>query len=287
MSLQPLGRVATGRAGLGNELFPFARALLWARDNEGQLLRTRWFHLRFGPYLRREDDKRRYELLFSHDSELSCLRSLSVRLRRRVKSETEFGHSDPCRSIFIFKGPGHHFTPLYGENDYLKTALELATRTPPGTEWSGRRHIAVHVRLGDFAVSSEQGPSPGVRNRRLRMSWYVRTVAEIRRRLPDLPAVVYSDGEDRELVELLSLAGTVRAERNTALNHILCLSEASCLVASGSTFSAWGAYLGQVPVIWYKGQLHYPTRPPGPSEIEWSGETSLPRSFYGEIAARS
>ena len=51
----------------------------------------------------------------------------------------------------------------------------------------------------------------------------------------------------------------------------------SLLIASGSTFSMWGSYLGQVSTIWHPGKLlqhlliEHPER-----EIEWAPGDALP-----------
>src|SRR5215218_4409965 len=53
-----------GRAGLGNELFPYLRSLDAAEIEGARLVPPRWFKLRIGPWLRQEHDRRRYWLLF-------------------------------------------------------------------------------------------------------------------------------------------------------------------------------------------------------------------------------
>ena len=63
----------------------------------------------------------------------------------------------------------------------------------------------------------------------------------------------------------------------SGLGDMLGLSRSNLLIASGSTFSMWGSYLGQVPTIWHPGKrlqhvlLEHPER-----EIEWASGDPLP-----------
>jgi hypothetical protein len=67
----------------------------------------------------------------------------------------------------------------------------------------------------------------------------------------------------------------------------LGLSRSRLLIASGSTFSMWGSYLGQVPAIWHPGKLlqhvliDHPER-----EIEWAPGQPMP-DWVSELTAHA
>jgi hypothetical protein len=70
----------------------------------------------------------------------------------------------------------------------------------------------------------------------------------------DLPAIVYSDCSDMELAELLALPNVIRTKIAGAVTDLLAIAQASVLISSGSGFSRWGSYLGQVPRVCHPGQ---------------------------------
>jgi hypothetical protein len=112
----------------------------------------------------------------------------------------------------------------------------------------------------------------------LPLSWYVDALQAVRTMAGrDVPAYVYSDGTDEELTGLLSLPAVRRREFGSGLGDMLGLSRSRLLIASGSTFSMWGSYLGQVPAIWHPKKLlqHVLIEHPE-QEIEWAPGNALP-----------
>ena len=89
---------------------------------------------------------------------------------------------------------------------------------------------------------------------RIPMSWFCAVVNELRRKLGPRRVLVFSDGTTEELKPLLTLPMTERRTFGSALADLIALSRARVLVAPGSTFSMWGAFLGSVPTIWLRGQ---------------------------------
>jgi hypothetical protein len=95
-------------------------------------------------------------------------------------------------------------------------------------------------------------------------------LGQLRSCAPSLPVVVFSDGSDSELRPILGMPGVARARPMSAMDDIWGLASASVLVASSSTFSAWGAFLGNAPVIW---NARAPLR-------EWFGEAMDSDRFF-------
>src|SRR5205085_696868 len=65
-----------------------------------------------------------------------------------------------------------------------------------------------------------------------------------------VPVWVFSDASDDEIRPLLAITGVRRVFFGSAIADLLAMSTAKVLVASGSTFSMWAAFLGRMPVIW-------------------------------------
>jgi len=112
----------------------------------------------------------------------------------------------------------------------------------------------------------------------LPLEWYIGALKAVRTRAGrDVPAQVFSDGSDEELAGLLALPAVRRMDYGSGLGDMLGLSRSRLLIASGSTFSMWGSYLGQVPAIWHPQKLlqhvliEHPER-----EIEWAPGGPLP-----------
>ena len=53
-------------------------------------------------------------------------------------------------------------------------------------------------------------------------------------------------------MELLKFDNLTIVRSNSAFNDIWALSQCKLIIGSDSTFSAWGSYLGQVPIIFPK-----------------------------------
>ena len=56
--------IRLGGPGLGNLLFPFARAIIYSNKNNIPLINPTWPNIKVGPVLRNERDKRFYIDLF-------------------------------------------------------------------------------------------------------------------------------------------------------------------------------------------------------------------------------
>jgi hypothetical protein len=258
-------------------LFPWARCVVWCVDTGATMLAPRWFKLRLGPYLRREPDKRRYDRLFRSNSYKRGPAKMATLLRARAIDETTAPGLDPNRILVVrFSGLADYFAPFVGKAGLVRTELRRITRpnlvpTPAETPF-----MAVHVRLGDFPRSWRQP-----------LDWYgdavVRARTDLGRRLR---VRVYSDGRADELQPLLSHPGVEYVQGRTAITDLLDLAQASAIVASSSTFSMWGAFLGEVPTIWYPGRMWQSATQDPQLQVEWGGDTPLPESFVSGVARR-
>jgi hypothetical protein len=256
-----------GRAGLGNSLFPWARALIASQKYDLIPLWPTWFQPRLGPLLRRERDKRLYFQLFEKPSGyVGGLRKFALLGTARRESEGELDRNpsavlcEATRSLVIeFVGMKGYFQRIIKDHDAVRRELirmTRHTRIRPLTFDFGRS-MSVHLRMGEFTVpSSEQALRNGAENLRQPISWYATQIRRVRHACgAEIPAFVFSDGSEAEIAELLELPNTRRVDFGSSVGDLLALSRAQVLIASGSTFSMWASYLGRMPVIWYTGQM--------------------------------
>jgi len=277
-----------GRAGFGNELFPYTRALVWAEASGALLIAPTWPSLRLGPYLRRERDKRHYQSILRPMglSGAKKLATLSL-LPRHVEDELQVAPLE--HGVVVFRGMRSLFCDLPEDVSLVRGAL-LAQRQQKHDYRAGlpaRSYVGVHVRFGDFAQAPLGSSLDGATNVRLPLEWYVEALELLREGVrQEVPALVSSDATDSELGMLLRLPGVRRTpSRNDALSDILALSDASALITSNSSCSGGGSYLGAVPSLWYPGQKKYWSGPASKNET-WCDGGELEESWLGRVRAK-
>ena len=108
----------------------------------------------------------------------------------------------------------------------------------------------------EWAISLAVSDASALRttsNVQLPVEWYRDILLSIRRQAGlNLRAQVFSDGDVESLRPLLGLPNVSLARPHSALYDILSLSRAAALISSGSGFSMWAAYLGQIPRICFR-----------------------------------
>ena len=264
LSSHDWGVVRIGGPGLANCMFVAARAYLESRRRGCWMVAPTWRKLSIGPLLRHERDKRVYNRLFN-DIGVKGLKKLLL----------SFGCTRWMlaggRNLLRINGLGGYFADL-DENyemvlDYFDriTRPETVAAVDPA-ELVGA--VAVHVRLGDY-----------VPRLRVDIEWYRAVMAGIIARHPGQRFVIFSDGTDAELQPLLNLPGAERRFYGNAYADMYAISRCKMLIASDSTFSAWGAFLGRVPVVFCK--RHFPPvfSCGGVPEVVIGASTQLPPAF--------
>ena len=219
------------RTGLCNMLFPWARAILFARDNSLSVLAPQWVKVgRIGPWLRGERDKRYYFRQFTNAGYVGGLRRQLV-LRF-------------CGShIRRFSGMGNYFRDFMMESEYLHKALMQITspKVLAAVDRLPGEFIGAHIRRGDFVTIGLA----------LQPDYYVKAIRTAYRTCgKDVPVLVFSDGAENELAFLRPLKDEginyIVMPKAPAIQDVLSLSRARVLVATNrSTFSEWGAFLGR------------------------------------------
>jgi len=251
-----------GGPGLGNLLFPWARAKLLSREHGYQFVAPTWPQLKLGPLLRGEFDSRSYFALFKAGPEdLSGVHRLWVLLTHKRVPEHPSMQAG-AENVVVTSGPGALFDGLIDHATFLREELIAILVNNRQREleqaYASAESLAVHVRFGDFSSLDPQIIKGGRANCRQPIEWYVSALEETRKYLGgDVKVNLFSDAQDEELLPLMALPGVRRVLGNSAVEDMLLISSHRILVASGSTFSMWASFLGQIPTLWFPGQMKF------------------------------
>jgi hypothetical protein len=279
MTLYVLPRL--GKAGLGNELFAYLRAVEYASESPGAVLvAPRWFQFRIGPTLRGERDKRQYWTLFPSPSLTQRVQRRAAERRARIdgvssasanRGQHHEGTGNAGKdSVVVFSGMDGYFAPFVREGAWHRAHLLRVARPTVVSPAPTEPFLSVHVRLGDFKRPEAGAVGIQKNNTSTPIGWYEQTLQSLRRRFPDVPIVISSDGTNDELSPLLMLDGVSRSTARNALDEIILLSYAAGILGSRSTFSAWGAFLGDTPLLVAPGGNAY-----APHSRVWESEAGV------------
>ncbi|MDD6826551.1 MAG: alpha-1,2-fucosyltransferase [Oscillospiraceae bacterium] len=190
-----------------------------------------WQKFSIGTYIRREKDKRRYVDLFTTENEINGIRKLYAVLF--------------CHPHFE-QGLQNYFTDFLNDADYIRNYIIKHIRPSIKAvvdKYDFCNCIAVHIRLGDFP---EEHRTP--------LEWYKEKIIakgmECNYRF-----LLFSDGTDEELKDLMAIPNVERVFFGNAIADIYAISKCCFMIGSDSTFSGWGAFLGQVPCVFFR--KHY------------------------------
>ena len=301
-----LGRVRLGDAylfgtGLGNSLFPWARSVIAANTFELPMLSPVWERVTSGGGLitaikslsQQNASRRTYRGLFRRKlSFLKRLQELLV-LSRAVHldesllpKQIESSISSPGPTVFVFEKIRDGFNPLWPHRSYLRDEFtklikpEVLASVPS----SAVPRFGCHIRLGDFQNTSDP-IRLGQVNARLPLTWYARQLQVLRSCWPGVPIEIFSDGTDEELASLLQLPNVSRANYKNAVADLVAMTRLRLLICSGSSFSAWAAFLGNMPTIWFPGKIgSMMGAKSGMTAIELEENQSLPSSFVKAVS---
>jgi hypothetical protein len=252
--------VRLGGAGLGNILFAYARAVVYAEKNNCKLIWPTWPSIKLGPIIRREPDKRFYGDLFQNNcGAISGLQKGIKLITTRHESEAAIENS--CLkdgTTIIFEGLEGCFEPIMNDYELVRDNLikNLRKKNRASLDYDFSNSIGVHIRLGDFSRVTETEVRAGRHDSSLPIEWYVTVIQQILQYAgEDKKVYIFSDGTDQELAPVLELKQTQRITFGTSIADIMALSRVPLFVASGSSFSLWARYLGRMSCICYTNQI--------------------------------
>ena len=282
--------VRLGGNGLGNLMLTWARCLSRAEREGWQLVWPTWQSFkpknwRVNPY-----DHRTYSDLFRPtDRYISGWRKpwCLARHRRIGEKEADSGPV-PAGTVVEFRGLDGFFAPFVEDHELVYSELRRMARPAHQEAFSepDPAPIGIHVRRGDFIQRSNDEEIRASHNSLLPLDWYINALKAVRQAAgSNVPAFVFSDGAPDELRELLTMPRVTRVDYGSGLGDMFGLSRSRLLIASGSTFSMWGSYLGQVPTLWHPGKLlqNLLVEHPG-HEFEWAAGQSMPNWVSGLLS---
>jgi len=277
-----------GGNGLGNLMFTWARCLAASERHGWSMLWPTWGSFkpknwRVNPY-----DHRTYFDLFSPTERYvtGWRKPWSLARYRWVPEAQALERGAPPGSVVEFRGMEGMFAPFFEQHELVSGELLKIARPQHLQALSDPdpAPIGIHVRRGDFVQQASYEDMISQHNSVLPMEWYVGALQAVRSATGrETRAYVFSDGTVEELAPLLDLPAVERADFGSGLGDMLGLSRSRLIIASGSTFSMWGSFLGQVATIWHPGKLlqdlllEHPER-----EIEWAKGDALP-GWIGEV----
>jgi len=273
-----------GRAGLGNLLFPWARAEVFRRRHGVRMLAPQWTRPKIGPLLRGEKDLRYYTGLFDHRGAkyvggLAKYAVLATCAKIPAGEGEAFMASESRRRgrhVVVFRGWEGWFKGMEGERAFVRERLE-AILSRPVKEILARSPkeyaIAAHVRRGDKPTMKFGEAFNGEYHQTMHDEWFVNAIRAVRRAAGvQAPVTVFSDARPEKIRMILDEPGVTISGDNPSIVDMFLLSRARALITTGtSSFSAWGSYLGGMPTLWYPG-LGLPLVPERP---EFALETDL------------
>ena len=285
-----------GRYGLGHSLLAWARCHIWCQAHQATMLGPIWLRPRIGPYLRRERDKREYFKLFNNAGyQGEPLRSWLLLTAKKLAAESlapatppPSTGATPVRVLVRDEPAGNFEAPVpevRGPGPALLGALSAITRPAYlPRAYTDAPFIALHVRLGDFSAFDPTHVANGQHNRRLPIDWYCDALQALRRALgQDMPATVFSDGDDSELTALLSLPQVRRAPDAESVTHMLEMARARAIISTGSGFSLWSAFFGQMPRITYPRQRLVQVNDSPELEVEYTAGSDISKHIANAV----
>jgi hypothetical protein len=208
--------------------------------------------------VRREKDLRTYGNILRSRTPCDWKLWLASKTKPRV-SENSYKHEESNAAI-IYEGLGKLFYDIKGESVVIANWLHENRR--PGETLCSPFDIAVHVRLGDFISGRANDDSHNVRQE---IEWYQSALDMAKTLIATSHGRIrlFTDGDATEVAQDLKLTGHDIDTSKSALNAILNMARASVIVTSRSSFSMWGAYLGNSVAIWdrrFKLERSFPLR---------------------------
>lgn len=258
------------KAGLGNKLFVWSRALVFARLNALPLVVEGWCTPHWRNWLRCGDLR-----LYWNYFEPWC--EIAPAARRRVESAGNIVY-EPALGMLPEKAvPGtvylfdqqpfwrRCFNGLVEHRDLIRHEFfaHLTAARRAEIDRLPEVPIVAQVRLGDFRRLRQGETLAKVGGARTPLEYFQKLIEEIRSMAgAELPAAVVSDGSLLELKDLTSMPGVTFVSGRSSLADLVLMARSKVLICSaGSTYSLWAAFLGDGVVLQHPDQMHFYCRP--------------------------
>ncbi|MGQ9819241.1 MAG: hypothetical protein ACUVQ1_04865 [Candidatus Kapaibacteriales bacterium] len=269
--------------GLGNLLFPWAKAIVLAKKFGLVPIFPTFRQVKVGTILRREPDLRWYFSLFKPTNfYVKSLKKYFLLARYKKISQTEFLKLYPNiedNRIVVVEGMEDYFLQFLEEYDFIRRELVAITRLKfrKGLSFDFQNSITLHIRLGDFQAPTEEKLRRG-EFVRMPLDWYASFIQAVRAETGSpIPCFVFTNGSIEEIASILKLGNVEILSFGSSIADLLAMSKSKLLVSSASTFAMWASFLGRMPTIYYPGQIKQRLYYDNPEfEIEWKKGIPLP-----------
>ena len=153
--------------GLGNLMFPVARAIIHSERAGNIMISPTWTQLKIGPFLRREKDNRIYSKEFYGRNLLEWRNWFRAIFLPKVEESQLSSHARHADNYVVrFEGMGDYFKDIYDGRDLIKAWIGQNARK--NGEIFESYDVACHVRLGDFGIEEDPDNKVG---HVVRQSW--------------------------------------------------------------------------------------------------------------------
>ncbi|MBS1665953.1 MAG: hypothetical protein JST58_01110 [Bacteroidetes bacterium] len=255
--------------GLGNRLFPFARAFVYSQKHGIPMLVPSFAHIRKASFMLGGIDYRKaFHKILLWDTfhfERPVYKKGLINKRRILASYKKI--AEPLSldtvisedNVVIDFAMHHEFTPLLAYREMIGQELRNITKD----KWlSWLKNIpdfpiGMNIRLGnDFRNAQSKDDFMKKGALKTPLSWFKESLELIRQiKNNPVPAFIISDGTRAQLKELLDMPNVHFIETPTAMTDLFALSRCKLLLGSGgSSFSAWASFLGKMPTLTIYGQ---------------------------------
>lgn len=246
-------------AGLGNKLFPWARAKVLCEDPRFKLLGYQWFSPR-GAGIIRGGINYKYALqkiwlvsnFVKDTNSLNLVRSKILELSSGEKSyisniedATKIKDIGKNHILILKWNACHYFNDLQPYRSLINRELEniISSKKLKNIEsFTKEEFIGANIRMGNDFIESNS-----IKNgyRKTSLDWFKNSIEKIRLSYGNLPVFVISDGGPKQLSALKSIPNLKIMNNKSAIEDLLILSKSKVLLGSGnSSFSAWASFLG-------------------------------------------
>jgi hypothetical protein len=260
-------------AGLGNELFPWAKAFLASQILDARLEHPAWglnqrnYHRDFGTgrldWLQQGLIKAAMPIVHFDEA---AYRATGKDDYQEAVAEFSAAHGLDRRRHFVFSASGMWggFRAIRKARVFVLSELLKARRAVENVHaimnqtHDGKVLIAVHIRRGDFENLNADADYCGRFNAALPLDWYLATCSSIKRNFGDqVQFLLLTDASPNEVKPFIDAFQplTTFHLRQTACSDLLLMAFADCIVCSVSSYSMWGAFLSNAPYIWFAPNL--------------------------------
>lgn len=272
------------KAGLGNKLFVWANAFLFASLQQKKMVVFGWINYSKSTLTFWDKNSRIYFRYFNNKPNI-CLLLIyfffKIFFKKSISNQINYNKIQNAK-IYEFSKVPHWKDFFYGLRENHSTIKKgffemLNSSIKSEFEKLEAPVIAVHVRMGDFRNLKQGEDFKKVGGVRTPLDYFINLINNIREKTHvNLPVSIFSDGTPDELKPLLNLKNVSLIKNSKDIIDMLHISKADIIITSaGSTFSFWSAFFSKAIVFIHPDHFHSYIRPQEINNYYFEGPTPL------------